>query len=55
MFISRNFIDEYKNIDINQLEILKDKFLASKARNLYANYIINGHGSATEVQLKSTK
>ena len=25
-----NFIDEFKNIDINQLEILKDKFVARK-------------------------
>ena len=55
LVISKNFIDEFKNIDINQLEILKDKFLAREAKNLYANYTVNEDGSTTKAQLKSTK
>ena len=55
LVISKNFIDEFKNIDINQLEILKDKFLAREAKKLYANYTVNEDGSTTKAQLKSTK
>ena len=55
LVISKNLINEFKNIDINRLKILKDKFLAREAKNLYANYAVNEDGSTTKAQLKIPK
>ena len=55
MVISKNFIDEYVNIDINYLETLRDKFRSREATKIYEKHTINGDGSITKVVTKHTK